>query len=61
VSNGTLPNLIRASRGVTAEHDLVCPQCGGRIELRLRRYCCEGNCRDSFATLAELAAKERAE
>ena len=54
----TLTTLTRASRGVAAERALCCPQCRGPIELRLCRYCCEGNCRDSWATLAELAIVE---
>lgn len=51
--------LIATTRGVTAFRWLACPKCGGPIELRMRRYCCEGNCRDSWATLGELAVKGR--
>ncbi len=52
-----LTTLFRIAGGHSVQRWLCCPQCGGSIVLRLRRYCCEGNCRDSFATLAELAAK----
>ena len=52
-----LTTLQSTSRGVTAFRWLCCPACSGAIELRLRRYCCNGNCRDSWATLGELGVK----
>lgn len=53
----------RRIRGIArrkpVERRLVCPQCGGAIELKNWRYCCTSpSCLWSFKTLAELRSEK---
>lgn len=53
----TLGRIVGAVRRGPIERDLVCPDCGGRIDLRDGVYFCVGGV--AYQTLAELQAVDR--